>query len=59
MQELVQHDLPYGLGETHRYSGAGGIQPYVAYLLNCVLMTDLRFADPGERWRIVARVFQV
>ncbi|CAM9538956.1 unnamed protein product [Ascophyllum nodosum] len=59
IQELVQHDLPYGLGETHRYSGAGGIQPYVAYLLNCVLMTDLRFADPGERWRIVARVFQV
>ena len=37
----------------------GGIQPYVAYLQNYVLMPDLRFADPGERWRVVARVLQV
>ena len=58
-QELVQHNLPYDLGERTRFSGLGGIQPYVAYLQNYVLMPDLRFADPGERWRVVARVLQV
>ncbi|CAN0078343.1 unnamed protein product, partial [Laminaria digitata] len=57
-QELVQHDIPYDLGERTRFSGVGGIQPYVAYLQNYVLMPDLRFADPGERWRVVARVLQ-
>lgn len=59
MQELVQHDLPYNLGEKTRYRGAPGIQPYVAYLLNCVLIPELRFADAGERWRLAARVLQV
>lgn len=59
LQELVQHELPYGLGETRRFSGAGGIQPYVSYLQDNVLMPELRFSDPGERWRIVARVLQV
>lgn len=37
----------------------GGIQPYIAYIQDYVLMPDLRFGDPGERWRIVARVLQV
>ncbi|CAN0214178.1 unnamed protein product, partial [Ectocarpus fasciculatus] len=59
IQELVQHDLPYNLGEKTRYRGASGIQPYVAYLLNCVLIPELRFADAGERWRVAARVLQV
>lgn len=58
-QELVQHDLPYNLGEQTRYRGSSGIQPYVAYLLNCVLIPELRFADAGERWRVTARVLQV
>ncbi|CAN0527085.1 unnamed protein product [Ectocarpus sp. 12 AP-2014] len=59
IQELVQHDLPYNLGEKTRYRGASGIQPYVAYLLKCVLIPELRFADAGERWRVAARVLQV
>ena len=59
MQELVQHDLPYNLGEKTRFRGAPGIQPYIAYLLNCVLIPELRFADAGERWRLAARVLQV
>ncbi|CAM9536402.1 unnamed protein product [Pylaiella littoralis] len=59
VQELVQHDLPYNLGEKTRYRGGSGIQPYVAYLLNYVLIPELRFADPGEKWRVSARVLQV
>lgn len=58
-QELVKHDLPHSLGEKTRYRGAAGVQPYVAYLLNCVLIPDLRFTDAGERWRIAARILQV
>lgn len=60
-QELVglQHALPYKLGEKTRYGEAPGIQPFVAYLLNCVLVPELRFTSPGERWRIAARVLQV
>lgn len=58
-QELVQHDLPYDLGDNRRYNGAGGIQPYISYVQDNVLMPDLRFSNPGERWRITARVLQV
>lgn len=58
-QELVLHDIPFNLGDKRRYSGVGGIQAYVSYLEECVLMPELRFSDPGERWRIVARVLQV
>ena len=55
---LLRGDVPYDLGETTgRSDGVLGIQPYLDYLIDDVLL-PLRtrpFADPAQKWKIVAK----
>ncbi|CAN0354930.1 unnamed protein product, partial [Discosporangium mesarthrocarpum] len=59
MQELVLRSVPHRLGQNQRGGFPGGIQAYVSYLLDKVLLPERQFHIKEERWRIVARVLQV
>ncbi|CAM9735857.1 unnamed protein product, partial [Chrysoparadoxa australica] len=59
MQELLLRNLPLDLGANQQRRP--GLGPYLDFLIEDVLLKadEREYTQPGEKWRIVARVLQV